>query len=436
MHPRAFTLIELLVVIAIIAILSVVVILTLNPASLLQQSRDANRVSDLANLNESLSIYLEDQGGSLGNASTTYLSLADPVATSTLGDQCQGLNLPTLPSSTTYHCAASSTLRNPNGSGWMPINFSSISFGAPLALLPVDPVNTSSSGDYYAYLPGQSSLNTYELIARMESAKYTNAQGSAANDGGYSSQYEEVGKDLTLALSMPQDLNRVSSSDYLSFDQQGLVGYWPMNEGGGTTVYDKSGNGNNGVNTGATYTAGKVGTYALQFYGGTNNGGSASYITLSSSTIFDPSVFTISAWINTSNINSQYNYIYSNARDCCGTYNGINFAANGGNVGLAIWYGSGSPASVWTSGGISSSTWTFVTGTYDGTTIKVYINGVLSASGAYSGGVGSPASYGTVLGALANGPPLYDWTGSLNDLRLYNRALSASEIQAMYNGGI
>ncbi len=44
----AFTLVELLVVIAIIAILAVEVTLTLNPAQLLAQSRDATRISDMA----------------------------------------------------------------------------------------------------------------------------------------------------------------------------------------------------------------------------------------------------------------------------------------------------------------------------------------------------------------------------------------------------
>ena len=45
---KGFTLIEFLVVIAIIAILAVVVVLTLNPAELLRQARDSNRVSDFA----------------------------------------------------------------------------------------------------------------------------------------------------------------------------------------------------------------------------------------------------------------------------------------------------------------------------------------------------------------------------------------------------
>src|ERR1019366_5657121 len=112
-YRKAFTLIELLIVIAIIAILAVVVILVLNPAQLLAQSRDSARLSDLANLTNALGLYKLDagSGGSLGSPQTVYVSLPDPAATSTAGDQCQGLGLPLLPSGYGYQCAASSTVK-------------------------------------------------------------------------------------------------------------------------------------------------------------------------------------------------------------------------------------------------------------------------------------------------------------------------------------
>jgi prepilin-type N-terminal cleavage/methylation domain-containing protein len=70
-REKGFTLIELLVVIAIIAVISVVVILTLNPVELLRQSRDSNRFSDLATLNEAVVIFSEDALGS-SNHSSAY----------------------------------------------------------------------------------------------------------------------------------------------------------------------------------------------------------------------------------------------------------------------------------------------------------------------------------------------------------------------------
>ena len=89
---KGFTLIELLVVIAIIAILAVVVVLTLNPAELLRQARDSNRVSDFATMKSALSLYATDvststwMGGGT-STSTIYTSgpttITAPIATST-----------------------------------------------------------------------------------------------------------------------------------------------------------------------------------------------------------------------------------------------------------------------------------------------------------------------------------------------------------------
>ncbi len=69
---KGFTLIELLVVIAIIAILSVVVILTLNPAELLRQSRDSNRISDLSVTKSAIAFYLASVSSGISIGSSTY----------------------------------------------------------------------------------------------------------------------------------------------------------------------------------------------------------------------------------------------------------------------------------------------------------------------------------------------------------------------------
>ena len=75
-----FTLIELLVVIAIIAILSVVLILTLNPAELLRQARDSNRVSDLATLKSAISLYLADVSSPSIIGSNTHCMTSGPTS--------------------------------------------------------------------------------------------------------------------------------------------------------------------------------------------------------------------------------------------------------------------------------------------------------------------------------------------------------------------
>lgn len=163
-----FTLIELLIVIAIIAILAVVVVITLNPAEMLSQGRDANRLSDLSTFNSAMNLYNEDAGGSgsFGTAGTTYISIPDPTASTTAGSNCSALGFPP----TGYHCAGPNFYRRNDGTGWIPVNFSAMSMGSSLATLPVDPVNTVASGKYYRYTTNGST--GWTLSAIPESAKY------------------------------------------------------------------------------------------------------------------------------------------------------------------------------------------------------------------------------------------------------------------------
>ena len=188
--PRSrssFTLIELLVVLAIVAILSVVVIMTLNPSELLKQARDSNRLSDLGTLNTALSAYSADvNGGFMGTSTVVYVSIPDTTST------CANLGLPTLPTGWSYNCVTSTSTKLSDGRGWIPVNFSNISFGSPLSSLPVDPINTTSSNLYYTYISGGS----YKLSAvSLESQKYSL---KSTEDGGVASDSYETGNNLTL----------------------------------------------------------------------------------------------------------------------------------------------------------------------------------------------------------------------------------------------
>lgn len=183
---KGFTLIELLVVIAIIAVLAVVLVLTLNPAELLKQARDSNRISDLNTLKSAISLYLADVSSpSLGTSLTCYTSLAAPGTTT-----CTAF----FPTST---ATSTSNNRTVAGSGWIPINFSAISSGAPIGTLPLDPTNNLNY--FYAYISSSTSL-TFKLAARTESVKFS-ASGTAdvaSTDGGSSNLWYETGTALGL----------------------------------------------------------------------------------------------------------------------------------------------------------------------------------------------------------------------------------------------
>ena len=163
---KGFTLIELLVVIAILAILMVAVVITINPAQLLASARDSTRLSDMQAIKTSIDLFVTDGGGrgSLGVPYTIYLSIPDQTAKTTNGTDCSGIGL----GGANFHCAASSTYQKSDGTGWIPINFSQISSGAPLTSLPKDPINTTSSDEYYAY---ETDGTNYKVTSAPEANK-------------------------------------------------------------------------------------------------------------------------------------------------------------------------------------------------------------------------------------------------------------------------
>jgi len=132
----SFTLIELLIVIAIIGILAAAVVLVLNPQQMIAQGRDSTRLQDIKTLNSAIGEYLANGNTALGTANVVYVSVPDPTLASGATSTCASLGLPALPSGWIYNCVSTTTLQETNGSGWMPVNFHSISTGTPLPTLP------------------------------------------------------------------------------------------------------------------------------------------------------------------------------------------------------------------------------------------------------------------------------------------------------------
>ncbi len=76
--------------------------------------------------------------------------------------------------------------------------------------------------------------------------------------------------------------------------------------------------------------------------------------------------------------------------------------------------------------------WTHVVCTYDGTTIRIYQNGVQTGSTAYSGTITNTA-VNLLIGRQADGNGEITFRGNYDQLRIYNRALNLSEVQTLYN---
>jgi prepilin-type N-terminal cleavage/methylation domain-containing protein len=412
LRARGFTLIELLVVIAIIAILSVVVVLTLNPAQILMQSRDSNRVSDMATLSNALGIYLAQGGASLGTGNVVYVSIPDPTATSTAGDQCQGLGLITLPGNYTYHCAASSTYRNIDGTGWVPVGFNSIATGAPLSQLPIDPVNTSSSRDYYTY---NTDGSNYEITSSMESSKYKlgGSNDVIGSDGGTLTTVYEKGSKIGL--------------EPLDYGDTSLIKDFSLDEGTGTIAYDYSGNNATGswagiaTGTSGYYSAGKVGSWAGTF------DGSSTYITSTWPSGLDASgAWSVSLW--SYSLNGQ------------GPFVGLWGVGPSGNYTFYYRTSAGNPCIYWVSACVEATAlsvdfnqWDMWAVTRGGSQFNVFKNGLLVASGSQGGTTALTKFYVGSQGLASNTGQYFK--GLIDDVRLYSRTLSAAEIAALYASG-
>ncbi len=175
---KSFTLVELMIVIAILAILSAIVIFALNPARLFDNFRDSKRVTDIVTLNKAIS-FLESwniSGMNYGTSTFIYLSLPDSSTS------CSSYTLPTLAVGYSYACKPTSTYKNTDGTGWVPLNFAVSSSNNYLSVLPVDPINDATY--YYSYFPGGS----YELIARLK-----NSRSNSINDNGFYDDAFEIG---------------------------------------------------------------------------------------------------------------------------------------------------------------------------------------------------------------------------------------------------
>ncbi|MEI6346151.1 MAG: LamG domain-containing protein [bacterium] len=198
--------------------------------------------------------------------------------------------------------------------------------------------------------------------------------------------------------------------------RNGLVGLWSFDGAdmvAGTTAYDRSGNGYDGILSGLSAPkigVGKIGQ-ALRLHG------TSGYVSVSN---LDMNTLSTFGWINTTVVGNQV--IVATLAN-----GGWSFFLGAGNNLTFLKRGIGGVTS---SATIGTNGWHYVGVTYDGATAKFYIDGVLDSSNAYSQTFNN-GSVGYGLGGIEIGG--YTVTGRLDDVRVYNRVLTASEIRTMYN---
>jgi hypothetical protein len=211
----------------------------------------------------------------------------------------------------------------------------------------------------------------------------------------------------------------------------GLVGYWKFDETAGTTAYDFSGNGKNGtlMNTPARATASSC-----------KAGGCLNFVEAEQDYLYAPSVTSLSTnaisfgfWLKHPGIQT----IYAHPLGIGGDHSaGCYFSKDLQNLNYKFASIGGSPYSAIIISNLDSS-WHHVFVTYDGAAIKGYVDGALKVNNAASGTIAyidNSVFIGTTGHTAIPNPILLNnyFSGYIDDVRIYNRALTADEISRVY----
>lgn len=215
--------------------------------------------------------------------------------------------------------------------------------------------------------------------------------------------------------------------------QSGLVGYWNFDEGSGTMAGDSSGNGNTGtLYNGPVWVDGKYGK-ALSF------DGSSTYVSVEASSSLDvTSQVTVEAWAYArayvDNVGDNP-HIVSRTYLSGGAIHILNIYGGTHKVGFGV---NPFPDQQPSTADLPLNVWTHIAMTYDGAYVRFYVNGELDSSYAQSGPIQTTSNwlaFGCMPTARYGGPGTWAFfNGMIDEVRIYNRALSQQEIQTDLNG--
>lgn len=207
-----------------------------------------------------------------------------------------------------------------------------------------------------------------------------------------------------------------------SFLTNGLVAYYPF----AGNVNDATVNGNNGTNFGATLTTNRFGMANSAFY---FNG--SSYINCGN-VISNYATVTFSAWFQTTNfVNAKENGIVVKERSDGGIGTRLGVFGTLGDAGFNDFSHN---IVVFSSASISSNSWHQATVINTSSNIFLYVDGILAGQ--------TPTPYSLNVNGAISGKPVFIgndpsggnrfFTGAIDDVRIFNRALNSNEVAQLY----
>ncbi len=212
-----------------------------------------------------------------------------------------------------------------------------------------------------------------------------------------------------------------------------LVAHWPLDGNAKDLLGNHSGS-DSGVTFGAEGAADHTGT-AAEF------NGSSSTITVPFDSAINPDSFTLSMWVNADSTNGFASPVTSRD-DTPGSVHGyLVYNDSGGNWNF--WTGTGGPSGAWNTmpgGPVEIGSWTHLAVSYDDTsqTKRLYVNGSLAASNSAANlySPNGPQSENLHIGSGADSGGSFFFDGLIDDVALWNHALTPAEIADVMNNGV
>ena len=238
--------------------------------------------------------------------------------------------------------------------------------------------------------------------------------------------------DITVTSEARETITPVTPSS------EGLLVHWAFDEAAGGTVGDSSGNNHVGTINGATWTAGGFdgSGHSLAF------GGDGDFVVNSDTVVSQVnglSAVTVAVWVNSNVTDTDHgfiNFIDPDGGDDGGMrYDAAGASFSGTNVMKMSVHTTGGNLQLESSSGVQTTEWQHVAMSWQsGESLKLYINGMLDTpTGATAPAVGTVDTVTQLLVGKGGKDELISdsWEGLIDDVRIYNRALSDAEMAGL-----
>ncbi len=202
-YKKGLTLIEVIIILALLSIFYGFFITFFKISNFFVIARDNQRINDLVLLNSVLNLYLQN---------ATSIDLDGPYLSQRAIDEATPTIFVSVPSEVEYfppystnsiayqvYQQSRNNYRAIDGKGWIPIDFTEISYTGNISQLPVDPINTKEGNFFYLYAFRVDPFG-YELSCFLEYPEFQRGgkKDKVSRDGGNDDQRFEIGTNLEI----------------------------------------------------------------------------------------------------------------------------------------------------------------------------------------------------------------------------------------------